>query len=55
MQMTQDWIDEHLDSTNTVTVFTDSQLLCMALLGSGTALDLFRTRIGNCRTTINIQ
>ena len=55
MQMTLDWIEQHLDSTNSVTVFTDSQSLCMALLGGGTALDPLRARIDTCVTTINIQ
>ena len=55
MQMTLDWVDEHLDISNTVAVYTDSQSLCMALVGDGVGLDPMRSRINNTKADITIQ
>ena len=39
MQMAVHWINQHLDQSTSVAIFTDSQSLCMALLGSSPDLD----------------
>ena len=55
MKMTLDWVDDHLDISNTVAVYTDSQSLCMALVGDGVVLDPMRSRINNTKADITIQ
>ena len=47
MQMAVDWINQHLDQSATVAVFTDSQSLCAALLGFSPSLDSLRLAINN--------
>ena len=54
MQMSLDWIDLHLSESDHVAIFTDSQSLCMALVGGGDALDYIRSRI-SARLNITIQ
>jgi ribonuclease HI len=54
MQMSLDWIDQHLDASKSVAIFTDSQSLCMALVGDGVALDHIRSRL-NARPNTVIQ
>ena len=47
MQLAVDWIDQHLDQSTSANIFTDSQSLCMALLGSSPDLDTLRLSINN--------
>ena len=55
MRMSIGWVEDNLTEENSVTVFTDSQSLCVALLGSSTALDELRLRISRVRARLVIQ
>ena len=55
MEMTVDWVNKHLDATNSVAVYTDSQSLCMALIGNGVSLEPLRSRINNTKAKLTIQ
>ena len=55
MQMALMWVEKHLTADNSVAVFTDSQSLCMALLGNHSSLDTMRNRINSIKAKITIQ
>ena len=55
MQMALMWFKKHLTADNSVAVFTDSQSLCMALLGNHSSLDTMRYRINSSKAKITIQ
>ena len=55
MQLAVDWINQHLDQSTSVAIFTDSQSLCMALLGSSPDLDSLRLSINNTVALSHIQ
>ena len=55
MQLAVDWIKEHLDQSTSVNIFTESQSLCMALLGSSPDLDILRLSINNTVALSHIQ
>ena len=55
MQMALMWVEKHLTADNSVAVFTDSQCLCMALLGNHSSLDTMRNRINSIKAKITIQ
>ena len=55
MQMALSWIEKHLTAENSVAVFTDSQSLCMALIGDHSSLDTVRYRINSSKAKITIQ
>ena len=42
MRMALTWVEKHLATENSVAVFTDSQSLCMALIGDQPSLDTMR-------------
>ena len=50
-----DWIHHHCESTQKVAIFTDSQSLCMALLGSTPNLDTLRKKICDVKCHLTIQ
>jgi ribonuclease HI len=50
-----DWIEEHLDCTHSVAIFSDSQSLCMALVGDIPSLDSTRFRLNNIPAHTTIQ
>ena len=55
MQMALKWVEKHLTADNSVAVFTDSQSLCMALLGNHSSLDTMRNHINSIKAKITIQ
>ena len=55
MHMAVEWAVSHLGENSEVTVFTDSQSLCMALEGSCRQLDQLRKMINTAKPTITIQ
>ena len=55
MQLAVDWINKHLDQSTSVAIFTDSQCLCMALLGSSPDLDPLRLSNTNTLALPHIQ
>ena len=55
MQMALSWIEKHITAENSVAVFTDSQSLCMALIGDHSSLDTVRYRINSSKANITIQ
>ena len=55
MQLAVDWIREHLDQSTSVAIFTDSQSVCLALLGSSPDLDAHRLSINNIVALSHIQ
>ena len=55
MQLAVDWINQHLVQSTSAAIYTDSQSLCMALLGSSPDLDTLRLSIDNCVALSHIQ
>ena len=55
MQMAVHWINQHLDQSTSVAIFTDSQSLCMALLGSSPDLAPLHLSINNTVALSHIQ
>jgi ribonuclease HI len=49
------WIDEHCGSETRVLICTDSQSLCMALLGAGDDIDALRCELDRCVAQVTIQ
>ena len=54
MQMTLSRIEKYLTAEISVAVFTDSQYLCMALIGDRSSLDTVRYRINSSKVKINV-
>ena len=55
MRMSIGWVEDNLTEENSAAIFTDSQSICVALLGSSTALDELRLRISRVRARLLIQ
>ena len=55
MKTAVSWIDEHLDPSNTVAIFTDSQSLCSALQGTSAVLDGLRQSISRVKCHLTVQ
>ena len=55
IQRAVEWIEEHLSNSDSAAIFTDSQSICTALLGTSPALDDLRSKINNLRAHIIIQ
>ena len=55
MQMAVDWSNKNVSEDSSVTVFTDSQSLCIALKGTSPAVDGLRRAISTAKSQITIQ
>ena len=55
MQMAVDWSNNNVPDNSSVTVFTDSQSLCIALKGTSPAVDRLRRAISTAKPHITIQ
>ena len=56
LEMAIDWINNHCECQNQkIAIFTDSQSLCTALLGSSPYLDRIRNQINTVNSHLTIQ
>ena len=55
MELAIDWVDTQCDPTHRVSIFTDSQSLCMALLNNNENLDKMRRKINTMQPRPIIQ
>jgi hypothetical protein len=55
MRIARYWFENHLNSPNSVSVFTDSHSLCTALVDNNLSLDTKRSRINSMAPRLTIQ